>query len=206
MTLQEAHMFVHWWTESEDNPNRRTQTPKWTVKHIITEWLLFVHATDRPSFSGNNSLPSGCVLMVLQPLALCRTHNKQTDAHLCTISQLICTNIVQIVSMFITIILSHITDVDDDDDDAYFALLARRLLAVRSSHSHRFYSIHFHSSLFASFIFFLLSFIFKVRTMPEWKMDDFLLSICFAGDFLNVNRNRKSDMCFPCASENKFHC
>lgn len=75
ITRRKSH--AHWWTENDADQSRKTQnTQKWTVKPLSL-WCVFVQP---PSNAMQTILPSGYILMVLQPLALCR-YNQQTDAH-----------------------------------------------------------------------------------------------------------------------------
>lgn len=107
MTLQEAHMFIDELNSTALKYPRKENithihTNKWTEKPL-SRWLVLY---------GRRLLlcsPSGFVLMVSQPLALCfmqykpmwNTQISYTHTH--TMSQLIRTNIVQIVVMFINI-------------------------------------------------------------------------------------------------------
>lgn len=86
---------VHWRTKNDATQNARNTSTnnKWTSKPLSL-WLSLC-ATSGKCLEKS---PFKFVLMIAPPLALCRT-----------MSQLICTNIVQIVPMFITIHYPRIT-------------------------------------------------------------------------------------------------
>lgn len=131
--------------------------------------------------------PSRFVLMVSQPLALCcvsHTQYKQTNTH--TMSQLICTNIVQIVVLFINIHypVSLTT----------FLLLEVSVFALAPGYAFTFASV----LLSPCFI------IFSTRTMVEWKIEEFFLAMVVLEISWMRTTITNRICCVTCAAD-KFH-
>lgn len=160
---------MHWETQQwkrTNEMNRSKPLPRRLV--LYGRWLHI------------NISPSRFVLMVSQPLALYISSTQQTNARI--MSQLICTNIVQIVAMFINIYYPRITyNVPSS--------LGCECECVCIGTTLQWFHFHFVSP--PSFRFFLNE---DNGRMKNWRI--FPHKWLHAWDFFNVNHNHKSDMLY----------
>lgn len=131
---------------------KNSKHPNWTVKPLSL-WCVFV----QPPFNANNSLPSGYILMVLQPLALCR-YNKQADARTHTHTQYKSINPHKHCANRFDVYYHNIIPYHWQR-----FIVCKAAGLVRILHWHRLYSIHF--------LFSLVLFLFQIASSNEKSLN-----------------------------------